>query len=419
MNYVMISIIIPVYNAEKYINQCIDSILEQTYPYFELICVDDGSTDQSYEILKEYAKQDSRVNVIRQKNQYAGVARNRGMEIAKGKYILFLDSDDFFCEDMLEKLVDKAEREQSEIVVFDAFQYDNLSQKVVTTAWKALSKVEFEEEVKSAKDIRDSIFSFTVPAPWNKLFLLEFVRNNNLLFQPIKRTNDLCFVYSALSVANRISILNEKLVYYRDNNSLSLQGKGEETPEIFVEALMGLKQHLLVQNIWEDYKESFESMAISVAFYNLNNMKNKECYLNLCKTLKHKLFSQLITEENKKEDILIKELKYKKDIIIYGAGAVAKSLVNYLLFGCNYEKEKIVIVVSNASQNIKYLYDIPIRAFDELRDNKKIRDKLLIIAINEKQVQQEIMKKVRNKGFAKIKTVEYKEIISIINKEII
>ena len=98
-----ISVIIPVYNAEKYLEKCLDSILQQTFREIEVICGDDGSQDASKQILRRYASQDARVIVVEQKNMYAGVARNRGMELAKGKYLIFLDADDFFHPDMLRR----------------------------------------------------------------------------------------------------------------------------------------------------------------------------------------------------------------------------------------------------------------------------------------------------------------------------
>ena len=105
INYVpKVSVIIPIYNVETYLPQCLDSIINQTLKEIEIICVDDGSTDKSLDILKEYAKKDKRVAIITQKNLHAGVARNAGLSQAKGEYISFLDSDDFCEPEMFEKM---------------------------------------------------------------------------------------------------------------------------------------------------------------------------------------------------------------------------------------------------------------------------------------------------------------------------
>ena len=105
---VKVSVILPVYNASDYLHQCMDSIVGQTLKDIEIICVDDGSTDNSLDILKEYEQKDKRVKVIQQKNAGAGAARNNGLSIATGEYLSFLDSDDFFEPDMLEKAYEKA-----------------------------------------------------------------------------------------------------------------------------------------------------------------------------------------------------------------------------------------------------------------------------------------------------------------------
>ena len=113
----MVSIIVPIYNVEQYISKCIESILAQTYRDFELILVDDGSTDMCGKICDEYAKQDSRVHVIHQENKGVSAARNAGISLAKGEYIMFVDSDDFITENMLEKMHDCIAESGSDIAI--------------------------------------------------------------------------------------------------------------------------------------------------------------------------------------------------------------------------------------------------------------------------------------------------------------
>ena len=113
-----VSVILPVYNVSDYLRQCMDSIVGQTLKDIEIICVDDGSTDDSLAILKEYEAKDQRVKVIQQANAGAGAARNKGLEIATGEYLSFLDSDDFFEPDMLEKAWSKAHETRAQVVVF-------------------------------------------------------------------------------------------------------------------------------------------------------------------------------------------------------------------------------------------------------------------------------------------------------------
>ena len=123
-NNVKISIIIPVYNVEKYLNQCLDSILNQDFDDFEVICVNDGSTDYSLNILNDYAERDSRVKVISQINKGQGNARNTGLKYAEGKYIMFIDSDDYISEGSIKKIYFNALSNDSDIVIFEFYQFD-------------------------------------------------------------------------------------------------------------------------------------------------------------------------------------------------------------------------------------------------------------------------------------------------------
>ena len=120
---IKVSVIIPVYNVQAYLRQCMDSVTGQTLRDIEIICVNDESTDDSLQILEEYVAKDKRVQIITQKNAGAGAARNNGMRHAKGKYLSFLDADDFFEPDMLEKAYEQAEKDQSDFVVYKSDQY--------------------------------------------------------------------------------------------------------------------------------------------------------------------------------------------------------------------------------------------------------------------------------------------------------
>lgn len=120
----VVSVIIPVYNQEKYLRKCLDSVCNQSLQNIEVICVNDGSTDNSKEILENYAKQDSRIHILSQKNQGAGAARNLGMQVARGKYLSFLDSDDIFEPLMLETMVRAIEKDDADVLVCRADRFD-------------------------------------------------------------------------------------------------------------------------------------------------------------------------------------------------------------------------------------------------------------------------------------------------------
>ena len=126
---IKVSVIMPVFNVEKYLRQCLDSLLNQSLTEFEIICVDDGSTDSSLEILHEYQQKDHRVKVLTQQNKFAGVARNNGLKVAQGEYVFFLDSDDFFEKDMFMEVYNQGKKTDADIVIFDG--NINISQTIV------------------------------------------------------------------------------------------------------------------------------------------------------------------------------------------------------------------------------------------------------------------------------------------------
>ena len=130
-----VSIVLTVYNAESYIEGCLDMITGQTLRNIQIICVDDGSTDNSSQIIEQYAQKDDRIVLIREKNAGAGAARNRGMQEATGKYILFLDCDDFYEPEMVEKAFRRAEEEQAEIVIYKSDQYNMDTEEYVYEKW--------------------------------------------------------------------------------------------------------------------------------------------------------------------------------------------------------------------------------------------------------------------------------------------
>lgn len=130
MENIKISVIIPVYNVEKYLEECLESIVHQSLKEIEIICVDDGSTDGSVDILKRYACEDKRFILRRQKNQGGGAARNLGLACASGEYVVFLDSDDFFEPEMFRRIYDRAMETAADIVLYGGQKYDTEEKKI-------------------------------------------------------------------------------------------------------------------------------------------------------------------------------------------------------------------------------------------------------------------------------------------------
>ena len=189
-----VSVIIPVYNVEKYLGPCLDSILGQTLNNIEVICVDDGSTDRSLEILREYEKRDARVKVLTQPNTNAGAARNKGIQQAKGEYLSFLDSDDHFDPTMLEKCAARMDQDGSDVLVFGAKQHNMRTGIISDMPWSLRLDRCPQKSVFPPREVKDYLFNNFQNWPWNKLFRRSFVEQHHITYQEITRTNDMAFV---------------------------------------------------------------------------------------------------------------------------------------------------------------------------------------------------------------------------------
>lgn len=205
----MVSIVIPVYNVEKYLHECIESILSQSYTDFEIILVDDGSTDSSGEICDSYAN-NPKVKVIHKQNAGLGLARNTGMEAASGKYVTFIDSDDYWCPNALEELMSAMEREQAETCIGGYTRVSNEGEKLleeqpqlqVFHTNEEVRKLFFPRLMGSAPTKKDAFR----PSVWNAVYSLNIIRENKLKF-PSERVyiaEDIMFDLDYYLYANRV-----------------------------------------------------------------------------------------------------------------------------------------------------------------------------------------------------------------------
>ena len=200
------SIIVPIYNVEKYLPKCLDSLINQTYSNIEIICVNDGSTDNSLQILEEYANKDKRIKIINQENQGVSVARNNGIDNATGDYILFVDSDDWleiYACDILNK---KLEKNNSDLIIFNAYIAKNNQCNL---------------------GFRCNQENIMYSNMWSICYKREFLNINNIRFpQNIKIAEDHIFKIQSIVIADKISIVDEFLYYYladRENSSSKIK----------------------------------------------------------------------------------------------------------------------------------------------------------------------------------------------------
>ena len=285
-----VSVIIPVYNAENYLEQCLDSVVNQTLKDIEIICVNDGSTDSSLNILEEYQQKDDRIIVITQENQGAGVARNQGLKVAAGEYLSILDADDFFELNMLELMYRKALKTDADVTICRVNGYNNNDGTFFDMPWTLKERFLPEKEVFNYKDIKGQIFNFAVGWSWDKLFKSSFVFENDLKFQGLRSTNDMLFVFLSLVKARRITTVDKILVHQRRNVTTSLSKTREKDPLCFYDAIKALKEELIKANLFSEVEQSFINWSLHFCFWHMDSNQKSE-YIR--SEFKNRIFREL------------------------------------------------------------------------------------------------------------------------------
>ena len=210
-----ISVIIPVYNVEKYLRECLDSLLNQAFKDIEIICVNDGSTDGSLNILNEYASKDSRFIIINQNNQGLSAARNNGLNVAKGDYVAFLDSDDYILNsDYFEKLYNACEKHNADIAVASIIRGNDKKSKYIFKVEKEEIGDSFIDKLKIC-DVPDSNYV------WNKLYKRESLLATGITFPVGKLYEDLYYTHKVLYYVDKlVSVPNVSIFYRKRSDSI-------------------------------------------------------------------------------------------------------------------------------------------------------------------------------------------------------
>ncbi|MCD8054015.1 MAG: glycosyltransferase [Lachnospiraceae bacterium] len=273
---VKVSVIVPVYNGEKHLEECLDSICGQTLKEIEILCVDDGSTDSSYEILKRYQEKDARIHLFRQQNLYAGVARNLGKSHAVGEYLAFWDCDDFFELDALEKLYDKAKSVDADVCVCGGNRFFESTGKIYPWPAYLLMKNVPEEDPFNRYTNPDHYLDFTNVAAWNKLFKREYIEKIDLDFQNIRNGNDVYFTVNAIGLADRITVLNERLINYRVNQDSGLMCSQDKAPLAPIHTWVAAAENL---EKYDGFGErAFANQALTIMIYMFEHFQSLDSF---------------------------------------------------------------------------------------------------------------------------------------------
>ncbi|MCL2763707.1 MAG: glycosyltransferase [Treponema sp.] len=309
-----VSVILPVYNVENYLHQCMESLIKQSMQEIEIIAVNDESQDKSLEILEEYAKKDSRIMIINQKNGGAGKARNTGMDAAKGEYLSFLDPDDFFEYSMLEKAYNKAKMNNLDIVIYKCDFYNEENNSYTHNKWTLKMEHLPPYEPFSHRQFTLNIFGVFVGWSWDKLFKYNFIKENNIRFQEQRTSNDLYFVFSAIALAKRIAVIPEILIHQRRDSKESLSKTREKSWDNFYRALLELRVKLQKNGIFDELEKDFISYSLHACLWNYRTLNGVSREL-LMESLKRDWFKNLGINNQPKDYFL--DINNNNDYILY------------------------------------------------------------------------------------------------------
>lgn len=254
-----VSIIIAAYNIENYIARCMESVVNQTFQNIEIIVVNDGSTDNTLNILNSFKESDNRIRIITQDNKGLIEARKTGLNYSQGKYILFIDGDDWLELECIEKLYNKANNENNDIVLFNFFcSYDDTR--------RPRNAFNYESNDITINPLKSLFIGNIAPCIWTKFIRRKYITDNNISFpSKISFAEDLATVSSLFMGKPNIGILREHLYnYYQRRDSITKQ----ISPKILEvnEAILFIKEKLLENNIYNDFNKEFELMIYSHLF---------------------------------------------------------------------------------------------------------------------------------------------------------
>lgn len=328
----LVTMIMAAYNAEPFLEQSLGSLLNQTYTNFEIICVDDGSTDGTVSEIKRIAASHAngnKIHLLHTDHVGAGEARNVALRQAHGEYIGFLDADDFVESRLLKKAVSRAIAVNADIVIWDLWFYDHNAQQDQYPPVGTLSFDRFDDGngVFSYKDNADYIFNSFQNWIWNKLFKRSLLIERDITFPSFARTQDLQFTCLALVEAKRIAVIYDRLSHYRINRGSSNMDTNDKHPLDFLHAFVSLKEELEKRGLYQSVQRSYINWALQSSLANMFLQRKYSTFAEVFSTLKNNGFAQLditghVTPEYIQLDVWLNEYnmimsQQPEDVLMY------------------------------------------------------------------------------------------------------
>ena len=414
---VNISIIMPVFNTGEYLKESIGSILWQSYTEFELICVNDASSDNSLDILREFRQQDDRIVIIHHEvNCGAAISRNDGLKIAKGEYVIFLDSDDYFYQDMLEVSYRHAIENDADVVIFGSETLEN----------GFLKKSGYHFQYIDSAEKKEFFLPRVRHVPWDKLVRKKILLDHAIWFQDIPTNNDVFYSFSTILVSGRIVVCDRYLLKYRYGRFGSLTDIRFSKVNYTVEAFYALFRYCIQNEI----EGRLTAVLMNIIADNIQLYLSEESYplkvrkASLKNLLEHRDMIDALSQYETKNVLYLHNRKFVQKLIqggevcntgyfqyyLEGIEEIIKKRRMYdrkiALWGCGQNGRRLLQLLDDANISVDYVVD----------ENRKIQGEFC--GRYKIQAYEEVADKIAT---VFITNLEYKEVIEgkAIGKEII
>lgn len=417
---IKVSVIIPIYNMEKYLPECLDSIVCQTLQEIEIIAVNDGSTDGSLFILKEYQSSYNNFHILNQENQGAGVAKNNGISHARGKYIIFIDPDDYYpSDDCIEILYETAEREQVSICGGRRVQKNGniyTENRIVG----CYDKSKYERDC-----LKKSIDFFDIYEHQRYLFLRELIINNNIFFPAYQRFEDPPFTVKAIGCASVFYEIDKPVYIHRVGYK-----KINYTLKTCIDILCGIRDvfqlvieynlkymyinrlyNIMEENLISVYKYAFKGInEIDNVIMDINHFRKEQKFIKDDKILTKEKVDAYIEESKKDVDVIYEVLNSDKKVLLYGMGICTSSFIE--MFNDNLNNVVGVAVTKlDIRGNQKYMgFDVK-----QIEQYRKIKDQVYVLITTMPCYHNEIEEYLEYIGFKHIIRVDKQKLELIMN----
>lgn len=440
-----VSILVPIYNVEKYLPECLESLCSQTLQDMEILCINDGSTDASREIVEQYRKRDSRIRVIDKENSGYGSSMNQGLDKAEGEYIAIVESDDFIEPNMMEKLYEQAKAYSAELIKSNCFYYTSQNGKEENRFVNIFADLPTGEVLFPIK--KPELF-LKLPSIWSGLYLRDFLIRNGIRFNetPGASYQDVSFSFQVFACAMRVVLVPEAYYHYRtDNVNSSVKAPNKvfcicdelEKIDSFIDArkhnhnfLKWVASRLGYRVLMENYHVLASAFQYALFLRILDYLKNyqEKGYLHgeiwdneavkeverildnpdlyfkeTAKAFEDERVNSSLSQNHKiYGEAVLNKLRESSRVIIYGAGIIGRELMKYLLLS-GYPKEQMFFAVTNTDENVGFIEEIPVKGISEYQEWSELA--LIVVAVKS-QLQFEILQVLEKRGFQHVILVD-------------